>query len=110
MAWPQKILNQIESVCLQHIEDEDRFQKIQMVDQKNFYELLESLEVRAPRQMFTCGPLDSFFIAVNIKGFKSYLVKFVCVCFRWWLQAFLTTQTSIVRTKWQTKCVGLQSS
>ncbi|XP_053339456.1 dynein axonemal heavy chain 1 [Clarias gariepinus] len=45
MAWPQKILNQIESVCLQHIEDEDRFQKIQMVDQKNFYELLESLEM-----------------------------------------------------------------
>lgn len=47
MAWPHKILSQIENVCIQHEEDEKRFQKVQMVDQSNFQERLDSLEVRA---------------------------------------------------------------
>lgn len=46
MAWPHKILGQIENVQQQHEEDEERFLKIQMVDQSNFQERLESLEVR----------------------------------------------------------------
>ncbi|MCJ8744212.1 hypothetical protein PDJAM_G00116030 [Pangasius djambal] len=45
MAWPHKILGQIESMRLQHEEDEERFQKIQLVDQSNFQERLDSLEM-----------------------------------------------------------------
>ncbi|XP_046731532.1 dynein axonemal heavy chain 1 [Silurus meridionalis] len=45
MAWPHKILSQIETVQQQHKEDEERFQKIQLVDQSNFQEHLDSLEV-----------------------------------------------------------------
>ncbi|KAG9260637.1 dynein heavy chain 1, axonemal [Astyanax mexicanus] len=44
-AWPLKILTQIESVQVQHQEDEDRFQKIQLADQNNFQERLESLQM-----------------------------------------------------------------
>lgn len=47
MAWPHKILTQMENVQIQHEEDEERFHKIQLVDQNNFQEHLESLEVSA---------------------------------------------------------------
>ncbi|XP_060766195.1 dynein axonemal heavy chain 1 [Neoarius graeffei] len=45
MAWPNKILDQIEKVRVQHEEDEDRFQKIQLVDQSDFLERLDSLQM-----------------------------------------------------------------
>ncbi|XP_072521546.1 dynein axonemal heavy chain 1 [Salminus brasiliensis] len=45
MAWPHKILTQMESVRVKHEEDEDRFHKIQLVDQNNFQERLESLQM-----------------------------------------------------------------
>lgn len=57
MAWPHKILSQIENVRIQHEEDEERFQKIQLVDQSNFQERLDSLEVtpctRSPVVLFS---------------------------------------------------------
>lgn len=90
MAWPQKILSQIENVRLQHDEAEEHFQKIQLVDQSNFQERLDSLEVWASN---ICSPvvLCTHFNILITAGkclFESY---FVCVCFRCWLQALLPT-------------------
>ncbi|KAK7127569.1 hypothetical protein R3I93_020220 [Phoxinus phoxinus] len=44
MAWPCKILSQMETVKAQHFEDEERFNKIQDVDQNNFLERLSFLQ------------------------------------------------------------------
>ncbi|XP_063071051.1 dynein axonemal heavy chain 1 [Engraulis encrasicolus] len=45
MAWPHKIEKQLETVEEQHVEDEERFHKIQLVDQNNFQDRLESLQM-----------------------------------------------------------------
>jgi len=39
-------MNQMETVKAQHLEDEERFHKIQDVDQNNFRERLSFLQVR----------------------------------------------------------------
>ncbi|XP_023368810.1 dynein heavy chain 1, axonemal [Otolemur garnettii] len=43
--WPSKILGQIEAVQQQHAEDEEKFRKIQIMDQNNFQEKLEGLQL-----------------------------------------------------------------
>uniref|UniRef100_A0A2K6RAQ5 Dynein axonemal heavy chain 1 n=1 Tax=Rhinopithecus roxellana TaxID=61622 RepID=A0A2K6RAQ5_RHIRO len=43
--WPSKILGQIELVQQQHVEDEEKFRKIQIMDQNNFQEKLEGLQL-----------------------------------------------------------------
>ncbi|XP_032988956.1 dynein axonemal heavy chain 1 isoform X1 [Rhinolophus ferrumequinum] len=43
--WPSKILGQIEMVRQQHNEDEEKFRKIQIMDQNNFQEKLEGLQL-----------------------------------------------------------------
>uniref|UniRef100_A0A8D2DP18 Dynein axonemal heavy chain 1 n=1 Tax=Sciurus vulgaris TaxID=55149 RepID=A0A8D2DP18_SCIVU len=43
--WPSKILGQLEMVRQQHIEDEEKFHKIQIMDQNNFQEKLEGLQL-----------------------------------------------------------------
>lgn len=43
--WPSKIVGQIEMVRQQHNEDEEKFRKIQIMDQNNFQEKLEGLQV-----------------------------------------------------------------
>ncbi|OWK02778.1 hypothetical protein Celaphus_00010474, partial [Cervus elaphus hippelaphus] len=43
--WPAKILGQIELVRQQHLEDEEKFRKIQLMDQNNFQEKLEGLQL-----------------------------------------------------------------
>ena len=45
MAWSHKIVTQIETVSEQHVEDEERFHKIQLADQNNFQERIDSLQV-----------------------------------------------------------------
>ncbi|XP_041945152.1 dynein heavy chain 1, axonemal isoform X2 [Alosa sapidissima] len=45
MAWPHKIEKQMEVVAAQHVEDEERFHKIQLVDQNNFQDRLDSLQM-----------------------------------------------------------------
>lgn len=35
----------MEAAAVQHVEDEERFQKIQLVDQNNFEDHLDSLQV-----------------------------------------------------------------
>ncbi|KAI4880923.1 hypothetical protein NFI96_025448, partial [Prochilodus magdalenae] len=45
MAWPHKILTQMENMRIQHEDDEERFHKIQLVDQNNFQERLDSLQM-----------------------------------------------------------------
>lgn len=45
MAWPHKIEKQMETVAAQQEEDEERFHKIQLVDQSNFQDRLDSLQV-----------------------------------------------------------------
>uniref|UniRef100_A0A8C9ZPR8 Dynein axonemal heavy chain 1 n=1 Tax=Sander lucioperca TaxID=283035 RepID=A0A8C9ZPR8_SANLU len=45
IRWPQKIIGQIEAVAVQNVEDEERFHKIQLVDQNNFEEHLDSLQM-----------------------------------------------------------------
>ncbi|XP_033612844.1 dynein heavy chain 1, axonemal isoform X2 [Fukomys damarensis] len=43
--WPSKILRQIEIVRHQHMEDEEKFRKIQIMDENNFQEKLEGLQL-----------------------------------------------------------------
>ncbi|XP_016065513.1 PREDICTED: dynein heavy chain 1, axonemal [Miniopterus natalensis] len=43
--WPAKILGQIEMVRQQHLEEEEKFHKIQIMDQNNFQEKLEGLQL-----------------------------------------------------------------
>lgn len=45
IGWPQRIINQMEVTAVQHVEDEARFRKIQLVDQNNFDDQLDSLQV-----------------------------------------------------------------
>ncbi|XP_044079595.1 dynein axonemal heavy chain 1 isoform X1 [Siniperca chuatsi] len=45
IGWPQRIINQMEAVAIQHVEDEERFHKIQLVDQNNFEDHLDSLQM-----------------------------------------------------------------
>ncbi|XP_060621830.2 dynein axonemal heavy chain 1 [Anolis sagrei] len=44
-GWPFKLTSQIEQIRQQHIEDEDRFRKIQLMDQTNFLERLDGLQL-----------------------------------------------------------------
>ncbi|NXX05401.1 DYH1 protein, partial [Larus smithsonianus] len=43
--WPLKITMQAESIRLQHLEDEDKFRKIQLMDQNGFQDKLEEMEL-----------------------------------------------------------------
>ncbi|XP_068171919.1 dynein axonemal heavy chain 1 [Antennarius striatus] len=43
--WPQRIINQMEALAAQHVEDEERFRKIHLVDQNNFQDHLDSLQM-----------------------------------------------------------------
>ncbi|XP_069045720.1 dynein axonemal heavy chain 1 isoform X1 [Lepisosteus oculatus] len=45
VGWPSKILTQMESVVVQHEEEEERFHKIQQVDQNSFQERLDTLQM-----------------------------------------------------------------
>uniref|UniRef100_A0A8C3K8B9 Dynein axonemal heavy chain 1 n=1 Tax=Calidris pygmaea TaxID=425635 RepID=A0A8C3K8B9_9CHAR len=43
--WPLKIIMQTEAIRLQHLEDEDKFRKIQVMDQNGFQDKLEDMEL-----------------------------------------------------------------
>ncbi|KAI5937324.1 Dynein heavy chain 1, axonemal [Manis javanica] len=43
--WPSKLLGQVEMVRQQHVEEEDKFRRIQIMDQNNFQEKLEGLQL-----------------------------------------------------------------
>lgn len=43
--WPQMVINQMEAVTIQHEQDEERFNKIQITDNRNFEEQLNTLQV-----------------------------------------------------------------
>ncbi|NWV36400.1 DYH1 protein, partial [Grantiella picta] len=43
--WPTKMAQDSESIRLQHIEDEDRFRKMQVLDQKAFQESLDDMQL-----------------------------------------------------------------
>ncbi|XP_068442262.1 dynein axonemal heavy chain 1 [Clinocottus analis] len=45
IKWSEKMVRQMESVALQHIEDEAHFHKTQLIDQGNFAETLDSLKM-----------------------------------------------------------------
>ncbi|GAA6221830.1 dynein heavy chain 1, axonemal-like [Lates japonicus] len=45
IGWPQKIISQMEAATVQHVEDEECFRKIQLADQSNFEEHLDSLQM-----------------------------------------------------------------
>ncbi|XP_029005758.1 dynein axonemal heavy chain 1 [Betta splendens] len=45
IGWPQRIINQMEEVALRHVKDEEHFHKIQLADQNNFEERLDSLQM-----------------------------------------------------------------
>lgn len=42
---PQRMLGQMEAVAAQQLEDEEKFKKIQVVDQTNFDDQLDTLNV-----------------------------------------------------------------
>ncbi|XP_025927284.1 dynein heavy chain 1, axonemal [Apteryx rowi] len=43
--WPLKIIMQTKSIQLQHLEEEEKFRKIQLMDQNNFQERLEGMQL-----------------------------------------------------------------
>nr|XP_009665828.1 PREDICTED: dynein heavy chain 1, axonemal [Struthio camelus australis] len=43
--WPLKIIMQTKSIQLQHLEEEEKFHKIQLMDQNNFQERLEGMQL-----------------------------------------------------------------
>lgn len=43
--WPLKIAMETESIQRQHLEDEEKFRKIQVVDQNSFQDKLEDMQV-----------------------------------------------------------------
>ncbi|KAM4613811.1 dynein axonemal heavy chain 1 [Polymixia lowei] len=45
VGWPNKIMNQMEAVAAQHVVDEECFHKIHLVNQNNFQERLDSLQM-----------------------------------------------------------------
>ncbi|KAM8930485.1 dynein axonemal heavy chain 1 isoform 1-T1 [Pelodytes ibericus] len=45
IAWPHKITTLMDTIREQHLEDEEKFRKIQAMDQNNFLERLDSLEM-----------------------------------------------------------------
>ncbi|KAM4652007.1 dynein axonemal heavy chain 1 [Discoglossus pictus] len=45
ISWPHKITTLIETIHEQQVEDEERFRKIQIMDQNNFLERLDSLQI-----------------------------------------------------------------
>ncbi|XP_067360331.1 dynein axonemal heavy chain 1 [Channa argus] len=45
IGGPQRIISQMETVTIQHVEDEERFQKILLVDKDSFEEHLDSLKM-----------------------------------------------------------------
>nr|XP_023655546.1 dynein heavy chain 1, axonemal [Paramormyrops kingsleyae] len=49
VAWPQKILTQIDAVTVQHQSDEERLHKILLADQNNFQESVYSLQLAVTR-------------------------------------------------------------
>ncbi len=52
------ILNQVEKVKTQHAEDEERFLKIQLVDQNSFLDLLNVLQVGIIKPGMQCFALN----------------------------------------------------
>ena len=46
IGWPSKIESQMETTYAQLEEDQERFQKIQVTDQNNFQDRLDTLQVR----------------------------------------------------------------
>uniref|UniRef100_UPI0037E91524 dynein axonemal heavy chain 1 n=1 Tax=Semicossyphus pulcher TaxID=241346 RepID=UPI0037E91524 len=45
IGWPQRIFSQMKATAIQNVEDEEHFHKIQLADQNNFEELLDSLQL-----------------------------------------------------------------
>ncbi|XP_051269985.1 dynein axonemal heavy chain 1 isoform X2 [Dicentrarchus labrax] len=45
IRWPQRIISQMEAVAVEHVEDEERFHKIHLVDQNTFEDHLDSLQM-----------------------------------------------------------------
>ncbi|NWX92741.1 DYH1 protein, partial [Nothoprocta pentlandii] len=43
--WPLKIIMQTKAIQLQHLEEEEKFRKIQLMDQNNFQERLEAMQL-----------------------------------------------------------------
>lgn len=78
MAWPHKILTQMETVSAQHVDDEERFDKIQVADQNSFLERLSVLEVRFAQlpqsQKITEHYNEIFFVHFQmvVAGFSGY--------------------------------------
>lgn len=60
--WPVKMSMDSEAVRLQHIDDEERFRKTQILDQKAFQEKLEEMQVLNPWQ-WTEGGLEALLVS-----------------------------------------------
>lgn len=46
--WPVKMSMDSEAIRLQHIEDEERFRKMQILDQKAFQDKMDEMQVLSP--------------------------------------------------------------
>lgn len=54
IIMPQRMLGQMEGVAAQQLEDEEKFKKIQLVDQTNFEDQLDTLNVSWTKQFLFC--------------------------------------------------------
>lgn len=54
IIMPQRMLGQMEGVAAQQLEDEEKFKKIQLVDQTNFEDQLDTLNVSGTKQFLFC--------------------------------------------------------
>lgn len=45
LAWPHKLERQVEATQAQYLEDEERFKKLQVLDQTSFADRIDSLTV-----------------------------------------------------------------
>nr|XP_046240546.1 dynein axonemal heavy chain 1 [Scatophagus argus] len=45
IGWPHRIISQMEAVAVQHVEEEECFRKIQLVNQNNFEDQIDSLQI-----------------------------------------------------------------
>lgn len=48
MGWPHKIVQLIEMTTAQYVEEEEKFHKLQTLDQATFNDRIDSLTVKTP--------------------------------------------------------------
>jgi len=134
IKWPQKIIDQMEAVAVQHEEDEARFYKMQLVDRDHLEESLDSLKVswslsfglfqilfiwtvsktiRSRRAfLFITSRCQDFLYGVKVSRYYLVLTLHACV-YRYWSLGLRLIQTCITPmrspTRWGVRASSFRS-